>query len=105
MTSFLADQVTQIFARWTKQYAEGQPLDAATRSAFLYTALDEADVGLARLSRHVGVATFLRVGAASNCEPVRNACREIATAIGLNLAVVEVARSACTVSPREGCVL
>jgi len=82
----LNDQAVQIHSRWQEQRGSNPPRDAATRQALAYQALDDAEIAFERLGRESDLEHFLRVGAATTCEPVSLACRELAATVGLALA-------------------
>ena len=86
VSTFLVDQIAQIYARWIEQRGDIEVRESATRSALAYAAADDAEIGFALLGRDASLTTFLRTGAASDVEAVRAACREIAATLGLTLA-------------------
>lgn len=95
---FLVDQVVQIHGRWMEQRDADRQLDADSRGVLAYSAVDDAEIGFERLGRDTALATFLRVGAASECEPIRTACREIAATLDLHLVSREQIRAAANVN-------
>jgi len=84
VTAYLVDQFAQIHDRWQEQRDRNQ-LHADLRRVVTYTALDEAEIALQRLGRDVDLERFLSAGAASGCESVVTACREIAWTLGVML--------------------
>lgn len=85
VTAYLVDQFTQIHDRWQEQRGRSQRIEAHLRRVVTYTALDEAEIALERLGRDADLWRFLSAGAASGCESVAIACREIAWTLGVML--------------------
>lgn len=85
VTAYLVDQFVQIHDRWQEQRGRNQRMQADLRRVVTYTALDEAEIALQRLGRDSDLQRFLSAGAASGCESVAIACREIAWTLGVML--------------------